>query len=206
MSERDDDSTICRFCLDSEQTQKNPLLSPCNCRGSVQFIHLICLNKWRILDPGKNREICNLCSISYTIPSIYDIEKMPIRSILYYVIDSSIILSIIINYLGGILYLILPPIFTLKEAFCCIQLLIHGIQLYSMYRLFHVIKKRDYIEYWVQERRYLLVPFHGVIVLIGLYTNPVVGLVASTLCMNLYWMNHVEVLYLMNRNLDTLAE
>ena len=37
----------CRICL-SEETDKdnNPLISPCNCSGTVQFIHLECLKLW----------------------------------------------------------------------------------------------------------------------------------------------------------------
>lgn len=206
MSRGDDDSTICRFCLDSVETLKNPLISPCSCKGSVAFIHLICLNKWRIQDPQRNRDACNLCSIAYRIPSIYDIEKMPSRSIIYYIVDSSVIVNIIINYLGLILYLIVPNMFTIKEVFCCIQFLYHGVQVYCMYQLFNVIKKDEYIQYWIQEKRYLLVPFHGVIVSIAMYKNPIVGFVASSLCTNLYWMNHMEILYLMNRNLEHQAE
>jgi E3 ubiquitin-protein ligase DOA10 len=206
MSAEDDDATICRFCLDSGETIKNPLISPCNCKGSVEFIHLICLNKWRIQDPERNREACNLCSVVYKIPSLYDIEKMPTASIIYYVLDSSVIVTIIINYIGVIFYIALPNMLTIKEAFCWIQLMYHVFQLYFMYKLFSVTKQDEYFQYWIQEKRYLLVPFHGVIVTIALYENPILGLVASSLCTNLYWMNHIEVLHLMNRNLENQAE
>lgn len=206
MSGRDNEPNICRFCLDSGQTPTNPLISPCNCKGSVEFIHLVCLNKWRIQNPERNREICNLCSVAYRIPSLYDIEEMPGGSITYYLLDSSLIVSIFINYIGIILYISSSHIVSIKETFYFIQVLYHGIQLYFMYRLFNVRKQEEYFQYWIKEKRYLLVPFHGIILCIALYQNPILGLVTSSLCINVYWMNHIEVLHLMNRNLENHTE
>ena len=37
----------CRICFsDGSFEGKNPLISPCNCTGSVKYIHLNCLRKW----------------------------------------------------------------------------------------------------------------------------------------------------------------
>ncbi len=36
----------CRICLSDTHTKKNPLISPCKCSGSVQFIHVNCLQEW----------------------------------------------------------------------------------------------------------------------------------------------------------------
>lgn len=36
----------CRICLSDTHTQKNPLVSPCKCTGSVQFLHINCLREW----------------------------------------------------------------------------------------------------------------------------------------------------------------
>lgn len=37
----------CRICLSEEiDKDNNPLISPCNCSGTVQFIHLECLKLW----------------------------------------------------------------------------------------------------------------------------------------------------------------
>lgn len=36
----------CRICLSDAHTQKDPLISPCKCAGSVQFIHVNCLREW----------------------------------------------------------------------------------------------------------------------------------------------------------------
>lgn len=35
----------CKICL-SEEEPGNPLLSPCNCTGSVRYVHLHCIREW----------------------------------------------------------------------------------------------------------------------------------------------------------------
>lgn len=34
---------ICRLCLNSMESEDNPKLSPCNCTGTMAYIHLECL-------------------------------------------------------------------------------------------------------------------------------------------------------------------
>ena len=36
----------CRICLSDEVAADNPLISPCECAGSVRLIHFQCLQKW----------------------------------------------------------------------------------------------------------------------------------------------------------------
>ena len=36
----------CRICLEKNETEDNPLLTPCKCAGTMKFIHLECLQKW----------------------------------------------------------------------------------------------------------------------------------------------------------------
>lgn len=36
----------CHICLGDEDGEDDPLISPCNCLGSVQYIHLKCLQEW----------------------------------------------------------------------------------------------------------------------------------------------------------------
>ena len=37
---------MCRFCFSDEQTEDNPLVSPCSCIGSLKLIHYQCLRTW----------------------------------------------------------------------------------------------------------------------------------------------------------------
>ncbi|CAI2359843.1 unnamed protein product [Moneuplotes crassus] len=45
---RDSKAKICRVCLDEDEirNEENPLIAPCSCSGSVQYIHLNCLKQW----------------------------------------------------------------------------------------------------------------------------------------------------------------
>lgn len=36
----------CKFCLCEETSSKDPLISPCNCKGSCALVHLECLRSW----------------------------------------------------------------------------------------------------------------------------------------------------------------
>ena len=37
---------ICRICYSDENNEENPLVQPCNCHGSLKYIHLNCLKQW----------------------------------------------------------------------------------------------------------------------------------------------------------------
>lgn len=37
---------VCRVCLCEEEEASNPLISPCKCAGSMQWIHIACLRTW----------------------------------------------------------------------------------------------------------------------------------------------------------------
>ena len=68
-------SEICRICLSSNSL--NDLISPCNCKGSQQYVHESCLDNWleTVMDnvltspSGKNAGNifrCNVCNSRYT--------------------------------------------------------------------------------------------------------------------------------------------
>lgn len=48
--------SVCRICLSEGQTEDNPLISPCDCAGTVRYLHLDCLQEWlrTRLDAGDN--------------------------------------------------------------------------------------------------------------------------------------------------------
>lgn len=37
---------VCRICLGEENSEEDPLISPCKCAGTMQYIHLECLREW----------------------------------------------------------------------------------------------------------------------------------------------------------------
>lgn len=40
------ESTLCRICLLEGSGEDDPLIKPCNCKGSIEYVHLGCLRHW----------------------------------------------------------------------------------------------------------------------------------------------------------------
>lgn len=57
-TQRDEDKANrqCKFCWMAESTEENPLLSACQCDGSMRFIHFSCLKHW-IMEKMQRKEI-----------------------------------------------------------------------------------------------------------------------------------------------------
>ena len=72
-----DNVNECRICFEPE-TEDDPFLHPCACKGTSQYIHLSCLEKWR--KSAENREArnkCMECGEKYIISRIYPLETYP---------------------------------------------------------------------------------------------------------------------------------
>lgn len=56
---------VCRICLQSD----GDLITPCNCKGSQQHVHLKCLKKWikKKYESNKNYKKCEICKKNYFI-------------------------------------------------------------------------------------------------------------------------------------------
>lgn len=55
---------VCYMCFDDENTDENPLIAPCKCRGDTQFVHVGCLRKWHTAEA--DNQICFLSSVDAT--------------------------------------------------------------------------------------------------------------------------------------------
>lgn len=66
----------CRICYENKNTMKDPLIAPCNCLGTVKYIHVNCLKSWlkeRVIPyPAHNgfgyrcdSFVCELCRSKY---------------------------------------------------------------------------------------------------------------------------------------------
>lgn len=53
---------MCRICLD--QDHRLQMISPCNCKGTSEYVHKSCLSKWRSID-GASRFRCEICQSHY---------------------------------------------------------------------------------------------------------------------------------------------
>ena len=56
----------CRICLDEDGTRE--LISPCECKGTMKYVHRTCLNKWRINSPNSSSLYsCDQCKFEYIL-------------------------------------------------------------------------------------------------------------------------------------------
>lgn len=58
----------CRICLD-ESANRYDFIAPCNCKGSAQFVHRECLDKWRSAREDKAFSKCTECLREYKLIS-----------------------------------------------------------------------------------------------------------------------------------------
>jgi pSer/pThr/pTyr-binding forkhead associated (FHA) protein len=58
------DSPVCYMCFDEEDTETNPLITPCKCSGDTKYVHVECLRKWHTAEA--DNQICFLSSVDAT--------------------------------------------------------------------------------------------------------------------------------------------
>jgi hypothetical protein len=82
------DTVTCRICLLEGPADDDPLIAPCNCKGSIEYVHLACLRHWikgrlNLSDTTSGSFFyrpltCELCKSAYPV-YIHQAEgKMPL--------------------------------------------------------------------------------------------------------------------------------
>jgi hypothetical protein len=67
---------ICYMCYETHNTQEDPLIAPCECKGDTRFLHVLCLQKWYhtsafgshaqvIRTTGNGAPACKICGTAY---------------------------------------------------------------------------------------------------------------------------------------------
>ena len=86
------EQSICRICLSESETVIDPLISPCKCAGSMQYIHLNCLKEWlhsKMTSKVSSKSmsyhirdlICELCRSSFPLIFNYKDQKISLLSV-----------------------------------------------------------------------------------------------------------------------------
>ena len=60
----------CRVCFEGDEVRatQGPLFQPCLCNGSVKYIHVKCLERWRLSDTNSQcRYTCPQCKYTYRV-------------------------------------------------------------------------------------------------------------------------------------------
>ena len=56
-----------RICtLSEEETPDQKLIRPCSCKGTQEFVHLKCLNRWRATSNAAS-SVCPVCKFRYRV-------------------------------------------------------------------------------------------------------------------------------------------
>mmetsp|Transcript_22074 Transcript_22074/g.52263 ORF Transcript_22074/g.52263 Transcript_22074/m.52263 type:complete len:584 (-) Transcript_22074:219-1970(-) len=63
-SNAEGDKPVCYMCFDDEDTDDNPLITPCKCIGDTAHVHVECLRKWHTAEA--DNQICFLSSVDAT--------------------------------------------------------------------------------------------------------------------------------------------
>ncbi|KAI8990539.1 zf-C3HC4-domain-containing protein [Trametes punicea] len=66
MSSEADDTKQCRICLDGEDPELGRLIRPCLCKGSISYVHVKCLQRWRTTSASQRAfYACPQCGYHY---------------------------------------------------------------------------------------------------------------------------------------------
>lgn len=69
----EEEDPVCRYCLGNDNEEKNPLVAPCRCKGSMRYVHTECLEMWRSL--GREAlDKCTMCQYRYEYP-LFDVAS-----------------------------------------------------------------------------------------------------------------------------------
>lgn len=69
LSTPDSEEKICRICynITNPFSECDDLISPCNCKGSVKYVHSTCLKMWRFkTNLFREVKMCEQCKVAYT--------------------------------------------------------------------------------------------------------------------------------------------
>ncbi len=105
----------CRFCFDGPDTN-NPLVNPCKCIGSMKYVHVQCIKKWRLNTTNPEWHYkCQLCLSDFEVYLRWQKEDLPQAIPLLQVLTQSpILVSLVLSYLH-LTILSLVPYFSLMN-------------------------------------------------------------------------------------------
>lgn len=193
----------CRICYEAYQTTRNPLIVPCDCKGSLQHIHRRCLLRWALTHETSPETVCHLCSQRYRIGGTDRLESIPEDGGTYQVILQNPVALIIVAHYVSILMLNAIPKHLHKSRFAiyagwghaCIHLLYLGLFASSM----RIRNMALYTVYWI--RHYAVVPvLHFILYKLYTYGYNEFGYVAD-LWLGAYWYAHQQVLRKINEEI-----
>jgi RING-variant domain len=193
----------CRFCLEDTDTGKNPLIEPCACRGSVQFVHLLCLRRWALLEPDENAYNCSICKEPFQMNVLPTYEIAPPWSVSQVVLNRTALVGFGIHYSVIVLSsnLTVATIHGVIEQIKTAQKIFHFIWVLALLKNHRVANPDLYREKMIRGLLPLIATAH-LYMLIRLFTyNDTLYCFTINVVMNLYWKEHLRLLGVVNQEL-----
>lgn len=108
-SPRQEQEKTCRICYEVE-TLENPIITPCECNGSMKYIHEQCLKTW-ILSQTKDPKVfsCDICkySMKMEIRLVTTFSKKNIKKEIFKMILLPCVICIVTSIIGFIFFTLL---------------------------------------------------------------------------------------------------
>jgi hypothetical protein len=189
----------CRICYEPAK-EGNPLWQPCNCAGSLAYIHRRCLLRW-IIEDGRVREReCHLCQAPYRVDAIQSIEAIPgPHNPLDFLLRTPLVLLVGSHYYVAFLLWMVPPD---DRDSALSQIITIGHQaVHVFYTLLFASSARTnnfwrYMSIWGQEWYWVAMVHHALVTLYrqGFHEAGY----AADLWLAVYWYAHRQILEKIN--------
>lgn len=191
----------CRICYETAETLQNPLLEPCDCKGSLQHVHRKCLLRWVVLNETNPETVCRLCGVPYRGADVVRIEKIPDeRGLTGLMLKYPLILIAVVHYFILLLLQNTPrPLMGAK--FAVYATFAHIITHYLYLLMFLAVAKIQnvllYLMFWGKHYSGVIGGHYVLYVLAEVY-NFETGYIAD-IWLGLYWYAHVRTLRRVNQ-------
>ena len=205
----------CRFCLGSDHTPTNPLLRPCDCKGSSRYVHKTCIQTWRNATTiPKHISHCQLCLTKYNLPVLELLPEEPV-DIRHTILFQLIWICPFSYFVWFVLFVALNTMFprsvwgthstvytiTASNLLASKTIVLLYIKLFLQY-VEHVEDKRRYFRYWIGVKTekgpvYLLI-LTNLSIALSIYAFPMYNL-CLIFCLQQYLSMHRQILQIMNR-------
>lgn len=191
----------CRFCLESKADALNPFISPCPCKGSVKYIHQLCLYRWVYMDHEDLKLSCSICKTPFFKDYLPLLEIIPKRgTVADFLLESPLFTLFICHYFTIFLsaFLVDPGNLTTGHMYFS-QLLLHTIYFIGFAMNVRVNNTSEYIRESCFKYANTLCG-HCMAVYMMLHGYPFLTIpVAASL--TIYWHTHKTTLQTLNKML-----
>lgn len=191
------DTRVCRFCLESRETKKNSLLEPCECRGSIRYVHEKCLERWRRINPARNGYMCLLCMSPYKEGFSNQYEIIPeYNTIPLFFLRFPVILCFTVNYVF-LIQLSIQRNAEFDSLFETYQYIFQVFYFLLFFKQWKVQNRELYWREWAHISTTLLFVLH--IACNGfLHLHHHTAIIPMNAVLGFYWYRHTNILRMLN--------